>query len=73
LQESDHFDLVFCDPPYSSALALAGELSALLPDLIPRSARIVTESDKRNPLQLDLPLELERSYGDTRIAVYRAV
>ena len=71
LQESTHFDLIFCDPPYSSAPALAGELSSLLPELISESARIVTESDKRNPLHLALPLELERSYGGTLIAVHR--
>lgn len=71
LQESTHFDLVFCDPPYSSAPALAGELSTLLPELTSESARIVTESDKRNPLHLALPLELERSYGGTLIAVHR--
>ncbi len=70
LQESDHFDLVFCDPPYSSAPALAGELTRLLPGVISESARIVTESAKRNPLQLDLPLQLERTYGHTRIAIH---
>jgi 16S rRNA (guanine966-N2)-methyltransferase len=73
LHETAQTDLVFCDPPYSLAGRLAGRLSALLPDVISKSARIVTESDKRNPLRLDLPLELERTYGDTRIAIYRAV
>ena len=29
-------------------------------------ARIVTESDKRTPLELSLPLLSERTYGDTR-------
>jgi cytidyltransferase-like protein len=33
-------------------------------------ARIVTESDKRHPLELPLPLVVERSYGDTRIAIH---
>ena len=73
LHENAQNDLVFCDPPYSLAGRLGGRLSALLPDVTSKSARIVTESDKRNPLRLDLPLELERSYGDTRIAIYRAV
>jgi hypothetical protein len=31
----------------------------------------VTESDKRLPLELELPLVDERLYGDTRIAVHR--
>jgi hypothetical protein len=34
------------------------------------NARIVTESDKRNPLILPLPLVVERTYGDTRIAIH---
>ena len=33
-------------------------------------ARIVTESDKRNPLLLPFPLLTERAYGDTRIAIH---
>lgn len=64
------YDLVFCDPPYDSALALAQPLSERLPGLTSQSARIVTESDKRNPLVLSLPLLTEREYGDTRIAVH---
>jgi hypothetical protein len=35
-------------------------------------AVIVTESDKRSPLELTLPLAGERNYGDTPIALHRA-
>jgi 16S rRNA (guanine966-N2)-methyltransferase len=66
------YDLVFLDPPYSSASELAGELSELLPAVLSKEARIVSESDKRNPLELTLPLVDERVYGDTRIAIHRA-
>jgi 16S rRNA (guanine966-N2)-methyltransferase len=66
------FDLVFLDPPYSSASQLAGPLSELLPAVLSKDARIVSESDKRNPLELKLPLVDERVYGDTRIAIHRA-
>jgi hypothetical protein len=38
--------------------------------MLTEDARIVTESDKRNPLVLPLPLVLERAYGDTRIAIH---
>jgi hypothetical protein len=31
---------------------------------------VVCESSHRQPLELDLPLQKERRYGDTRIAVY---
>jgi 16S rRNA (guanine966-N2)-methyltransferase len=65
------FDLVFLDPPYDSAVRLAEPLSERLPAVLTEGARIVTESDKRAPLELTLPLELERVYGDTRIAIHR--
>jgi 16S rRNA (guanine966-N2)-methyltransferase len=64
------FDLVFCDPPYDSASRLAGPLAEGLPALTSEQARIVTESDKRNPLELPFPLLTERTYGDTRIAIH---
>jgi 16S rRNA (guanine966-N2)-methyltransferase len=64
------FDLVFCDPPYDCASRLAGPLAERLPALTSDDARIVTESDKRHPLELPLPLLTERSYGDTRIAIH---
>ena len=65
------FDLVFCDPPYDSATALAGALAERLPPVLTESALIVTESDKRAPLVLPFPLVRERTYGDTRLAVHR--
>jgi 16S rRNA (guanine966-N2)-methyltransferase len=64
------FDLVFCDPPYDSAFRLAGPLAERLPALTAEGARIVTESDKRTPLELPFPLLRERTYGDTRIAIH---
>ncbi len=63
---------MFLDPPYDSAVRLAEPLSERLPAVLTEEARIVTESDKRAPLELSLPLELERVYGDTRIAIHRA-
>lgn len=66
------FDLVFLDPPYSSATALAGPLSEGLPALLAPHARIVTESLTRNPLELSMPLADERTYGDTRIGIHSA-
>jgi 16S rRNA (guanine(966)-N(2))-methyltransferase RsmD len=69
--DGDPYDLVFCDPPYDAAVALAGPLAERLPIHASRDARIVTESDKRNPLELPFPLTRERTYGDTRVAVHR--
>lgn len=65
------FDLILLDPPYDAARRLAAPLAQGLADAISGDARIVTESDKRAPLELELPLELARTYGDTRIAIHR--
>ena len=70
--EGAMYDLVFVDPPYDSAPELGAGLTELLPKVVAEDAVIVTESDKRSPLQLALPLADERSYGDTRIAIHRA-
>jgi 16S rRNA (guanine966-N2)-methyltransferase len=67
----DPYDLVFADPPYDSALRVATGLAERLPPLLTADAVIVTESNKRAPLELPFPLLRERSYGDTRIAVHR--
>ena len=69
--EPGTYDLVLVDPPYDSASRLAGPLSELLPPVLAEDARIVTESDKRTPLEMAFPLLRERTYGDTRIAVHR--
>jgi 16S rRNA (guanine966-N2)-methyltransferase len=65
------YDLVFLDPPYSSAPRLGDTLTRLLPAVLSQNARIVTESDKRAPLDLGFPLEFERDYGHTRIRIHR--
>jgi 16S rRNA (guanine(966)-N(2))-methyltransferase RsmD len=69
--EPGTFALVFVDPPYSSAGQTGGRLSELLPPLLTDTSITVTESDKRAPLELSLPLVDERTYGDTRIAIHR--
>ncbi|HEY8763083.1 MAG TPA: 16S rRNA (guanine(966)-N(2))-methyltransferase RsmD [Solirubrobacteraceae bacterium] len=64
------YDLVFLDPPYRHASVLGGKLGdALVPVLAPES-RVVAESDRREPLELDLPLQDERRYGETLIRIH---
>ena len=65
------WDLVFVDPPYDEATRWAEPLSRALSAVLSDDARIVTESATRSPLTLELPLEVERVYGDTRIAIHR--
>jgi 16S rRNA (guanine966-N2)-methyltransferase len=64
------YDLVFLDPPYRHAGTLALELCAALQPVLSPDARVVAESDRRAPLELDSPLLDERRYGDTLIRIY---
>jgi 16S rRNA (guanine966-N2)-methyltransferase len=66
----DTYDLVFLDPPYRSAPELGRELSTALEPLLSGGGRVVSESDRRGPLALDLPLTHERRYGDTLIRIH---
>jgi len=67
---ADTYDLVFVDPPYRSAPGLGRELSEGLGALLAPSARVVCESNRRHPLELDLILERERRYGATLIRIH---
>ena len=64
------YDLVFLDPPYRHSAGLGRELSEALPAVLAAGARVVSESDRRDPLALDLPLADERRYGDTVIRIH---
>jgi 16S rRNA (guanine966-N2)-methyltransferase len=65
-----HYDLVFLDPPYRLAGRLGGELATALPAVLAPDAVVVTESDRRAPLELELELIDERRYGDTLIRIH---
>jgi 16S rRNA (guanine966-N2)-methyltransferase len=69
-QDARQYDLVFLDPPYQAAGDLGRTLSASLPPVLAPGARVVTESDRRAALQLELPLLDERRYGDTLIRIH---
>ncbi len=70
---ADHqYDLVFLDPPYRMASTLGPQLSTALPPILAEGARVVVESDRRNPLELDMTLLRERQYGDTLLRVHVA-
>jgi 16S rRNA (guanine966-N2)-methyltransferase len=76
------YDLVFIDPPYGRARPAPSasgqpigerwgpQLSAILPALLNPGARVVVESDRRAPLELNVPLERRRRYGDTSITIH---
>ncbi len=64
------YDLIFLDPPYHQASVLGRELSEALVAVLGQGARVVAESDRRAPLELELPLLVCRRYGDTLIRIY---
>jgi 16S rRNA G966 N2-methylase RsmD len=72
LKPGDHYDLVLLDPPYRHAARLGPELTEALPPVLNPSARVVSESDRRHPLDLGLALQDERRYGDTLIRIHTA-
>jgi 16S rRNA (guanine966-N2)-methyltransferase len=67
----EQLDLVFVDPPYLRASEFGPLLTHALPPLLRPGARVVSESDRRSPLELGLPLSLERRYGDTLIRIHQ--
>ena len=71
-ERGDAYDLVFLDPPYRHPPALGMELTEVLGPLLAVGARIVTESDRRAPLDLPLPATHDRRYGDTLIRIHQA-
>jgi 16S rRNA (guanine966-N2)-methyltransferase len=68
---SETYDLVFVDPPYSQATDLGPLLARELPARLTLGARVVSESDRRAPLELGLPTIRERRYGDTLIRIHQ--
>jgi 16S rRNA (guanine966-N2)-methyltransferase len=66
-EQEETYDLLLIDPPYGRVRELGPELSALLAP----GGRLVAESDRRAPPQLQLALVKERRYGDTEIRIYR--
>jgi 16S rRNA (guanine966-N2)-methyltransferase len=64
------YDLVLCDPPYRLADRWAADLDPLIRGVLAEKGRAMIESSPDNPLQIDLPLLTERTYGDTLIRVH---
>jgi 16S rRNA (guanine966-N2)-methyltransferase len=69
--EGERFDLVLVDPPYAEAAELGPALAGGLDGVLEAGALVVCESDRRSPIDLKLPVERERRYGDTLIRIYR--
>ena len=70
-ERGENYSLLLCDPPYRQAAGLGETLSEALGPVLAPGAWLVTESDRRAPLTLDLPLIDERRYGDTLIRIHQ--
>jgi 16S rRNA (guanine966-N2)-methyltransferase len=68
--EEGSFDLVLCDPPYRLADRLASDLDPLIRRVLADGGRAMIESSPDNPLQMEIPLLIERAYGDTLIRMH---
>jgi 16S rRNA (guanine966-N2)-methyltransferase len=68
------FDLVFCDPPYGKGLGEAALASALAGGWLASGAVAVLEEDGRAAVEaIEGLTEFDaRTYGDTRIRIFRA-
>jgi 16S rRNA (guanine966-N2)-methyltransferase len=69
-RRAERWSLVFCDPPYDRASSVASELAGLLEPVLGEGSRVVCESSARQPLRLDLPIAVERRYGDTLVVIH---
>jgi 16S rRNA (guanine966-N2)-methyltransferase len=67
---AETYDLVLIDPPYRVAEGLGPALAEALPAVLAPSGRVVTESDRRLPLEVaGLETGFERRYGDTLVRI----
>jgi 16S rRNA (guanine966-N2)-methyltransferase len=64
------YDLAFIDPPDRLAPGLGPSLTETLVPVLAPDARVVCESDRRAPIELDIPLIDERRYGDTLLRIH---
>lgn len=69
-EHGEAYDLLFIDPPYGQARLWGPRLAAELPAVLAPEGRIVVESDRREPLEIDAPVLTERRYGDTSITIH---
>src|SRR5436305_13690844 len=70
LRSEGSFDRVLCDPPYRLADRLAADLDPLIRRALAKGGRVVVETSPGRPLPIDLPLLVERGYGDTLIRIH---
>jgi 16S rRNA (guanine966-N2)-methyltransferase len=72
-EAGESYDLVFLDPPYRLATGLGPDLATSLAPVLAPGARVIGESDRRQPLDLPgMSTTFERRYGDTLLRIHIA-
>lgn len=71
VKKGERFDLIFVDPPYKMLRVVLPELVEWLPAVSTPGAVLVVESSAREPASLPFEPISEKSYGDTKICIYR--
>ena len=66
----EHFDLVFVDPPYADADAIATQLPELLGGVLAPEALVVFESGPDAGPVAGMTIRRERRHGDTLLRLY---
>ena len=64
------FDLILCDPPYTLAARVARDLEKLVPSRLREGGRLVIESPARTPMELNLTLDEDRTYGEASLRIW---
>ena len=68
--EAATFDLILCDPPYTLAARVARDLEKLVPSRLRKGGRLVVESPARTPMELNLTLDDDRTYGEASLRIW---
>lgn len=71
-KKGERFDLIFIDPPYKMLRVILAELAEWLPEIAAPGALLVVESDIRDTVSLPFEAVTGKSYGDTRVSIFRA-
>jgi 16S rRNA (guanine(966)-N(2))-methyltransferase RsmD len=64
-QDGSRFDVIFVDPPWADCQEVGSALAAVIEPILADDGVVVCESPAGQPMEVGLPLQRERRYGDT--------
>lgn len=66
-QDGSCFDVIFVDPPWADCQEVGPALAAAIQPILAADGVVVCESSAGQPMEVGLPLQRERRYGDTLV------